>query len=153
MITRRSATKLIGALLLLPWARVSAARELAKDFDEKLASSEFIYISSTRKDGSLSRPAEIWFLWHKGSVYVASPPTTWRAKRIRWGRPQAKIWIGKPDGPSFTATGAIVNEPETNAVMFETFAKKYGAGWKKWEKSFRDGLADGGRVLIRYTPS
>ena len=91
-------------------------------------------------------------MWRKGSVYVASAPTTWRARRIRWGRPQAKIWIGKPEGQSFTAIGAIVNEPETQAALLETYARKYPDGWKKWEESFRTGFADGSRVLIRYTP-
>ena len=68
------------------------------------------------------------------------------------GRPQAKIWIGKPEGQSFAATGAIVNEPEAQAALLETYARKYPDGWKKWEESFRTGFADGSRVLIRYTP-
>ena len=37
-------------------------------------------------------------------------------------------------------------------VLFETYAKKYPERWKGWEKSFRDGLKDGSRVLIRYDP-
>jgi hypothetical protein len=153
MNARPSGFRFLVILLLLLTAVPAVAKELPKDLQEKLASSEFVYISSTRKDGTLSRPAEIWFLWFKGSVYVASAPTTWRVRRIRWGRPQAKIWIGKPDGPSFTATGAVVDEPEARAALLETFAKKYESGWKRWEESFRTGLADGGRVLVRYTPN
>jgi len=149
---RALSTKLIWLLFVTLLASPAAGGELPKNLQDLLASSTFVYISSTRKDGTLSRPAEIWFLWHKGSVYVGSAPTTWRARRIRWGRPQAKIWIGKPDGPSFTATGAIVNEPETQAVLLETYARKYPDGWKKWDESFRKGFADGSRVLIRYTP-
>jgi hypothetical protein len=152
MRNRALSTKLFWLLFVVLLASPAAGRELPKHLQDLLASSTFVYISSTRKDGTLSRPAEIWFLWHKGSVYVASPPTTWRARRIRWGRPQAQIWIGKPDGPSFTATGAIVNEPETQAVLLETYARKYPDGWKKWEESFRKGFTEGGRVLIRYTP-
>jgi hypothetical protein len=152
MRTRAIPTKLFWLLFVVLSASPAAGRELPKDLQDQLASSTFVYISSTRKDGTLSRPAEIWFLWHKGSVYVASPPTTWRARRIRWGRPQAQIWIGKPDGPSFTATGAIVNEPETQTVLLETYARKYPDGWKKWEESFRKGFGDGSRLLIRYTP-
>jgi hypothetical protein len=152
MRTRALSTKLFWLLFVVLLASPAAGRELPKDLQDLLASNTFVYISSTRKDGTLSRPAEIWFLWHKGSVYVASPPTTWRARRIRWGRPQAQIWIGKPDGPSFTATGAIVNEPETQAVLLETYARKYPDGWKKYEESFRKGFADGNRLLIRYTP-
>ena len=152
MRTRVPSTKLFWLFFVVLLASPAAGRELPKNLQDQLASSTFVYISSTRKDGTLSRPAEIWFLWHKGSVYVGSAPTTWRARRIRWGRPQAKIWVGKPDGPSFAATGAIVNEPETQAILFETYAKKYPDGWGKWEESFRKGFADGSRVLIRYTP-
>ena len=139
---------LVGLLLAAP---VQAA-DLPKDVQDSLASVTYVYISSTRKDGSLSRPAEIWFLWHKGSVYVASSPKSWRAKRIRWGRPDAKIWVGKPDGPSFMAKGAIVNEPDVHPILFQTFAQKYSERWKSYEDNFKKGLVDGSRVLIRYTP-
>ncbi|HSD09784.1 MAG TPA: hypothetical protein VLF14_02300 [Candidatus Binatia bacterium] len=150
---RALSTKLLWLFFVVLLASPAAGGELPKNLQDQLASSTFVYISSTRKDGTLSRPAEIWFLWHKGSVYVASPPTTWRVRRIRWGRPQAKIWIGKPDGSSFTATGAVVNEPETYPILLETYARKYPDGWKKWEESFRKGFADGSRVLVRYTPN
>jgi hypothetical protein len=150
---RALSIKLLWLLFVALWASPTTAGELPKNLQDLLASSTYVYISSTRKDGTLSRPAEIWFLWHKGSVYVASPPTTWRVRRIRWGRPQAKIWIGKPDGPSFTASGAVVNEAETYPILLETYARKYPDGWKKYEESFRKGFADGSRVLIRYTPN
>src|SRR6266542_1348636 len=142
-------TKLLWLLFVVLLTSPAAGGELPKNLQDLLASSTYVYISSTRKDGTLSRPAKIWFLWHKGSVYVASAPTTWRVRRIRWGRPQAKIWIGKPDGPSFTATGAVVDEPEVQKVLFETFARKYTSRWKSWEADFRKGLADGSRVLVR----
>jgi hypothetical protein len=151
-VSRREAIRLLGALFGAVLAAPALAAELGKDMRDLLATSTFVYISSTRKDGTLSKPAEIWFLWHQGSVYVASAPTTWRVKRIRWGRPAAKIWIGKPDGPAFAATGAVVTEPAVHEVMFKTFAEKYGLRWKAWESSFRSGLADGSRVLVRYTP-
>ena len=145
-------TKLLWLFLVVLSASPVAGGELPKDLQDLLASSTYVYISSTRKDGALSRPAEIWFLWHEGSVYVASAPTTWRVRRIRWGRPQAKIWVGKPDGPSFTAAGAVVNEPQLYPILFETYARKYPDRWKSWEENFRKGLADGSRVLVRYTP-
>lgn len=146
--------KLLWLLLGLLLASSSAtAGDLSKDLQDALASSTFVYISSTRKDGTLSRPAEIWFLWHKGSVYVASEPTTWRVRRIGWGRPAAKIWIGKLDGPSFLATGAVVDEPDVRGVLLETYARKYPDGWKSWDQKFRQGFADGRRVLVRYTPN
>jgi hypothetical protein len=146
-------TKLLWLLFVVLLASPVAGGELPKNLQDLLASSTYVYISSTRKDGALSRPAEIWFLWRNGSVYVASAPTTWRVRRIRWGRPLAKIWIAKPDGPSFTATGAVVNEPDMYPILFDTFARKYPDRWKSYEDNFRKGLADGSRVLIRYTPN
>jgi hypothetical protein len=142
-----------GVLVVLTLCGGSArAADLSAEIKSALANSKYAYISSTRKDGKLSKPAEIWFLYHNGAVYVGTPPTTWRARRIKAGRTQAKIAVGKPDGPSFSATGAIVNEPDIYPVMFETYAKKYPDGWPKFEEKFRSGFKDGSRVLIKYTP-
>ena len=131
----------------------AVAAALSPDIEKALSDSKYAYISSTRKDGSLGKPAEIWFMYRNGAVYVASPPTTWRVRRIKAGRPQVKIAVGSPTGPSFTATGAIVNEPDIHPALFETYAKKYPDGWPKFEDKFRSGLKDGSRVLIKYTPA
>ena len=141
-----------AAVVAAALAGVARAAELPPDITSALASSKYVYISSTRKDGSLGKPAEIWFLFHNGAVYVGTPPTSWRAKRIKKGRTTAKIAVGKADGPSFTATGAIVNDPEVMAVLFETYAKKYPDGWPQFEAKFRTGFKDGSRVLIKYVP-
>ena len=126
--------------------------ELSPEIKAALANSTYVYIASTRKNGSLSKPAEIWFLYRDGAVYVGTPPTSWRARRIKAGRPQAKIWVGKTDGPSFMAAGAIVNDPAAQQAMLEAYAKKYPDGWAKFEEKFRSGFKDGTRVLIRYMP-
>ncbi len=143
---------LAKAVLLVTLLVTGAQADLSPATKADLASSKYVYISTTRKNGSLSKPAEIWFLYHNGAVYVASPPTTWRVRRIKSGRTQAKIAVGKPDGPSFMATGALVNEPDVHPVLFETYAKKYGGDWSKYEEKFRTGLKDGSRVLIKFTP-
>jgi hypothetical protein len=138
--------------LLIALSAAGAVSALSDNIKSELATSKYVYIASTRKNGQLSKPAEIWFLYHDGSVYVGTPPTSWRAKRIKAGRPQAKIWVGKPDGPSFEATGAIVNDTKVVDIMLQTFATKYPDGWKTHEERFRNGFKDGTRVLIRYTP-
>src|SRR5262249_55515571 len=117
------------------------------------ADSKYVYIASARKDGSFSKPAEIWFMFHDGAVYVASPPTTWRVRRIKAGRTKAKIAVGSPTGPSFDAVGAIVNDPKLYPTLFEVYAKKYPDGWPTFESKFQSGLKDGSRVLIKYTPA
>ena len=132
---------------------VSAAEALEPALEKALETSPYVYIASTRKDGTLSKPAEIWFFWHKSALYVGTPKTAHRVRRIQAGRPQAKIWVGKPDGPSFVATGALVSSPELNEVLYSTFAKKYGEHWKSYEERFRTGLKDGSRVLVRYIPN
>lgn len=119
---------------------------------KQLAEAKFVYIQSTRKDGTLSKPAEIWFAVMDGALWVGSSPDSWRAKRIRWGRPQARIAIGSPSGPAFSATGAFVKDAARATKFCDALAVKYPDGWPRWEKSFRDGLVDGKRVLIEYTP-
>jgi len=137
------------ALPVVPAQSAPLSPELQKALD----SSKYVYIQSSRKDGKLSKPAEIWFMPYNGAVWVASPPTTYRVKRIKAGQTQAKIAVGKADGPSFNAKGSIVKDPEVNKALFETFAKKYTNEWKSLEQKFRDGLANGSRVLIKYEPA
>ncbi len=139
----------IIALLLAPLA---APAELPKDLQQSLSTAKYVYISSTRKDGALSKPAEIWFLWYEGAVYVGTRPTSWRVKRIKAGRPDAKIAVGTVDGASFTATGSLVNDPKVEAAMLETFAKKYPDGWAQHADGFRNGFKDGSRVIVKYAP-
>ncbi|MEO8603654.1 MAG: hypothetical protein ABI629_13860 [bacterium] len=137
------------AALLLPLAAVAA---LPPDVQQQLANAKYVYISSTRKDGALSKPAEIWFMWHDGAVYVGTRPTSWRVKRIQAGRPDAKIAVGKADGVSFTATGSLVKDAKTEALLMQTYAKKYPDGWATHAENFRSGFKDGSRVVVKYVP-
>jgi hypothetical protein len=133
-------------------AAPSSVHALSPEIVQALEASAYVYIATERRDGSLGAPAEIWFLFHQGAVWVASPPTTWRVKRIRARRPKAKIAVGKLGGPSFRATGTIVADRAIYDLMCETYARKYPDGWPRHEQTFREGLKDGTRVLIRYQP-
>lgn len=146
---RRLAAAFVATALLLPLA---AAADLPKDVTDALASAKYVYISSTRKDGSLSAPAEIWYWWHDGAVYVGTRPTSWRVKRIQAGRPQAKIAVGSADGPSFMATGALVKDATLEDGLMQALARQYPDGWPRHEDGFRSGFKDGSRVLVKYTP-
>ena len=152
MHTRLPVTMVAGVIALSGWLATPTYAAPSAEITGALASAKYVYISSTRKSGALSKPAEIWFMYRNGAVYVGTPPTSFRAKRIKAGRAQAKIAVGKPDGPSFTATGAIVKDPEAEQALLDTYAKKYPDGWAQFEKKFRDGFKDGTRVLIKYTP-
>ena len=125
---------------------------LSPELQKALESSKYVYVQSTRQNGELSKAAEIWFMYHDGAVWVCTPTTTHRVKRIQAGKTEAKVAVGKPDGPSFMTKSSLVKDPEVNKVLFETFAKKYADGWSSYEKQFKEGLANGSRTLVKYDP-
>ncbi|MGH7963475.1 MAG: hypothetical protein ACRERD_16910 [Candidatus Binatia bacterium] len=145
----------LAILLISPLLSAAPGQSaaLSPELQKALDSSKYVYIQSARKDGALGKPAEIWFMYHQGAVWVASPVTTYRVKRIQAGQTKAKVWVGATDGPAFNATGSIVKDPEVNKALFETFAKKYSDGWSSYEQQFRSGLTDDSRVLIKYEPA
>ena len=130
-----------------------AAAELSAEMKQALDSSKYVYIQSERKSGDFGSKAEIWFFEHDGAVWVGTPLSTHRVKRIQAGRTKAKIWIGSRDGQSFEATGSLVKDEAVNEIMFKTFAEKYPDGWPQYEEGFRSGFADGSRTLVRYDPA
>lgn len=150
---RATTIRLIALSLALLFA-ASAAAEFKPEIAKALAEAKYVYISSTRKDGSFGAPAEIWFMAHDGAVYVGTRPTSWRVKRINAGRPTAKIAVGAVDGPSFIATGTVMkNDPAIEVLLMGMFAKKYPDSWPSHAQGFRDGFASGNRVVVKYTPA
>lgn len=145
---------LCGAALPIGVTPAAAADEsvLSAAQQKDLGAAKYVYIQSTRKDGSLSKPAEIWFLFHDGAVWVGTTPQSWRAKRIQAGRPRARIAIGKLDNEPFFANGEIVKDATAQELMLKTYADKYPDGWSRYAEKFRTGFQDGSRILIRYTP-
>ncbi|MGE0682015.1 MAG: hypothetical protein AB7P69_14090 [Candidatus Binatia bacterium] len=142
----------VAVLFVSSFAKLAHGGSLSAEQQKALDSSKYVYIQSTRADGSLGKPAEIWFMHHEGAVWVCSPTTTYRVKRIQAGKTEAKIAIGKPDGPSFKAKGSVVKDAEVNKALYESFAKKYADGWSSYEKQFKEGLANGSRTLVKYDP-
>jgi hypothetical protein len=125
---------------------------LTPELERALRDATYVYVQSERKSGEWSKPAEIWFHFAGGNVYVGTRPSSWRVRRIGWKRSRARIAVGKPDGPAFEATADVVKDPALEARLMEEFAKKYPDGWKRHEQAFRDGFESGDRVLVRYTP-
>jgi hypothetical protein len=140
----------LAALLAVLVTTVAAA--FAPDVEHALGDSKYVYIQSERKSGEMGKTAEIWFFHDAGAVYVGTPPTSWRVRRIKAERPRARIAVGKPDGPSFMARGEVVHDAAVEAKMMAAYAQKYPDGWSRFEQKFRDGFKDGSRVLVRYTP-
>ena len=152
MARRARDAALLLVLLVAAAAPTRGEAALSAEMQKQLGESKYVYIQSQRKDGSFSKPAEIWFFVHDGSVYVASRKTTWRVRRLKAGHNEARIHVFKPDGPSFDAVGQAVADKAQWQLLFDAYAKKYTDGWTTFEKNFRQGSEDGSYVLIKYTP-
>lgn len=142
----------MAAWVLLLAVAAPLRAELAPEQRKALAEARYVYIQSERKGGELGKPAEIWFFIDRDVLYVGTRPQSWRVKRIKAGRPRARIAIGSPTGPSFEATGAVVRDPAIEARLMEAFAAKYPEGWPRHAAGFREGFRTGQRVLVGYTP-
>src|SRR5207249_1423281 len=71
------------AALVLVLALVAGARAvLSPELDHALRDAKYVYIQSERKAGALGKAAEIWFYYDGKAVYVGTPPTSWRVRRI-----------------------------------------------------------------------
>jgi hypothetical protein len=138
--------------VLLATLVTAAAAAVSPDVDRALHDAKYVYIQSERKSGQLGKAAEIWFYYDGKAVYVGTPPTSWRVRRIKAGRKRAHIAVGKADGPAFDATGEVVKDAASEQKMMEEYARKYPEGWARFADKFREGFKSGERVLVRYTP-
>ncbi len=165
-ITRRALLSAAGAataLLLLPrttWSRARLALSAAAK--QALGASPLVYITPLKKDGGESRcHAEVWFVADGDDALVVTGSDAWRAVAIGKGNTQARLWLGDfgvwtdadsgwKSAPSFDADAKLERDAAAHAHGLALFGTKYAAEWGKWGPRFKDGLADGSRVLIRY---
>ena len=153
MFTRRRFIQAVASVpLVLSASRVHAGNE-----------SPLIYISPLKSDGTVSRcQAEVWFLHDGGHDYVVTANQAWRAEAVRKGLTEAKIWVGDvglwqrsggkyKDLPSHMASVSFEENAEEHARLLEGFGVKYASEWGKWGPRFKNGLADGSRVMLKYT--
>jgi hypothetical protein len=174
MIDRR--TFLGASLGLLAWPAGSLAaaprqRRLAglpEPLTEALQKSPYVYVSPLRSDGSESScHGEVWFAWIDGAVVLNAAGDTWKSRAVARGLDRARIWVGDygrwkgslgsrneafREGPHFEARAEISSDAELVERVLAVYDRKYPAEIGKWRERMRDGVADGGRVLIRYRP-
>jgi len=163
MISRRTILKLAGAALAMSAAPLRAA--LTDPAKQALGKSDTIYITPLKKGGTESTcHAEVWFVFESGSIYVVTSSKAWRARAISSGLTQARMWVGEfgvwkdskeayRKAPEILASGELVADAATQAQVLETFGSKYHLEWVVWGPRFRNGLKDGSRVMLRYTPA
>jgi hypothetical protein len=157
----RGGAVLLGALLLpAAGARAQGGFELAAETRAALEKQPLVYISPLRKDGKESRcHGEVWYFIDQGDVVIGTDPARWKARAVQSGRDRARIWVPKSSGAqgykdalSFEARARLEPDRAVFDRLFERFAAKYGGEWDTWGPRFRDGYADGTRVVLRYTP-
>ena len=149
------------ALALAPGAgqRAVAAPATAAG---SLGSTDLIYLSPLLRDGRESRcQAEVWFVHEGRRIWVVTARDAWRTRAIAKGLVRARIWVGDvglwkdAKGRHRTLPNAYANATRITAAtafepVLERFGSKYRGEWLLWGPRFRNGLADGSRVLLQY---
>ena len=164
----RGAVVLSGAVLL----PANLARSLDTEFrvskaaQAAIETSKLIYITPIKSDGKESAcHGEVWFYADGADLLVVTKPELWRSQAIVRGLDRARIWVGdhgvwkRSDGafrkaPSFLAQAKHISG-DAGAVgrTLKAMGTKYaGEGWSTYGPRFKEGLADGSRVLLRYRP-
>lgn len=160
MIARRALLKSAAAATLLP-----VVARAQSDWRQAAAESPLIYLTPLQSSGAESRcQAEIWFASVAGSFYVVTDADAWRSQAIGKGLTKARIWVGDvgmwkdSDGayknlPMVDASAGMETDAEVQGQVLEVMGRKYPDGWGTWGPRFRNGLADGSRVMLRYNPA
>ncbi len=133
----------------------------AEDLDEL----DLIYLSPIKSDGNLSRcQAEVWFVHEGDNLFVVTDANAWRARAVTAGLQKARVWVmdvgqwQKSDGayktlPSHVTNVSLQDDKAVHARVLDRFGDKYSLEWVLWGPRFRNGLADGSRVLLKYQPA
>jgi hypothetical protein len=151
--------------LLLPrraWGDPGAGSDAMR---AALGASPLVYVSPLKKDGAESTcHGEVWFVPDGADVLVVTANDRWKARALGAGLDRARLWVGDygvwtrsggrfKSAPSFVAAASFEKDAAARERALGAFGKKYPREWDKWGPRFREGLADGSRVLIRYAPA
>ncbi len=166
MISRRTLLTLSGAALAACAAPFRVAAASSADATTKaLGTSNVIYITPLKNGGAESTcHAEVWFVFDDGAIYIVTSSEAWRARAVGLGFNRARMWVGEfgtwkgakeayRKAPELNATASLIDEAASTARVLDVFGKKYHAEWSDWGPKFKNGLADGSRVMICYTPT
>lgn len=166
-LNRRRLLALGGAAVmggLLPRHGWTAGAEPSAALRRALAESSLIYLTPLHSGGRESTcQAEVWFAADGADAYVVTASDAWRARAVRNGLTRARVWVGdvgvwsRSDGayrklPSTEAQAALITDAAEHDRVLGLLGDKYSLEWVIWGPRFRNGLADGSRVMLRYRP-
>jgi hypothetical protein len=152
-----------GIALLAPRVRAGASA-LSDAARAALATSPLVYVSPLKRDGSECHcHSEVWFAAEGEGAFVVTSAKAWRARAVGKGLGRARLWVGdrgtwdpslerRPfsDLPSFVAEANVESAPAVHERALVLFGSKYASEWGSWGPRFKNGLADGTRVLLHY---
>jgi len=161
-VTRRQALAGSAAMLISAWdsSRIVFAAE--SPAVAALDTSPLIYLTPVISGGRESAcHAEVWFVHYQTAIFVVTPMDAWRAEAVRRGFNRAKIWTGafgvwkRAEGryrsaPYLEIEGRFEIDAAVHAQVLAEYGRKYVSEWGSWGPRFRDGLAEGSRVMLRY---
>jgi hypothetical protein len=154
-------------LLAVPDSLAGAGGVLDANTRKALEGSEFVYVSPLLADGTESTcHGEVWYGWLDDGVVLVTSKTAWKARSRARGLDRARLWVGDygrwkrvvgrnesfRKGPSFDARVRDVTDKELLERLLVIYDEKYPAEIGKWRDRFREGVASGDRVLLRYEP-
>jgi hypothetical protein len=164
----RGAATLSGVVMLpasLAWSR-DVEFQVSKAAQAAIEKSKLIYITPIKSDGEESScHAEVWFHADGADLLVVTKDELWRSQAVKQGIDRARIWVGDHGvwkrsndafrkAPTFLAQAEhISNDAKAVERTLKAMGPKYtGEGWSTYGPRFKQGLADGSRVLLRYRP-
>ena len=163
MISRRTLLKTSAAAAVVPL--LPAIGWAGSGWRDAAEASPLIYLTPIQSSGAESRcQAEIWFATVDGAMYVVTAAEAWRAEAVRQGLSGARIWVGDvgpwrgADGkykalPAVDARASLEADAAVHNQVLAVMGDKYSAEWDTWGPRFRNGLADGSRVMLKYQPT
>lgn len=116
-----------------------------------LATARNLYVATERKDGSRSDATPIWFMLDEDAVWFTTVPSSWKAKRVRLGRP-LHVHVGSRTGPYFKGRGTLVTDPAVAARMAPVYAARYWLAWLGFFRPNPTRVRDGKTVIVRVVP-
>jgi hypothetical protein len=165
MITRRNLVTVCGSALALGALPIKLIAAQAASLKQAIDSSDLVYLTAIRSDGSESScQAEVWFVPKGPDLYIVSATSSWRVRAVKKGLNKARIWVGDlgqwrgTEGkyktlPKLDALATEVTDAAEQAQILDQFGSKYAVSWVFYGSRFRDGLADGTRTMVRYRPT
>jgi len=140
----------LGACALL--AASARAANFPGDVAEALRTGKQLYVATTRKDGSRSAVAPIWFMFDGEAIYFTTVPDSYKAKRVGQGRP-LHVWVDSETGPYFVGKGEILRDPAVAERMAPVYDQKYWISWLGFFRPRPERVRAGKTVIVRVTPA